>query len=286
MPWHPHGPWHARPTHAAIALPNRVRMHMPPSPRRRKLTTASPVAAGSLAYSRTVGLSLSLRPATVPAAPFPLTSLSEDLHFVERALRRCHRLLPISGVPLVYVRHGAVHNTWQPANLTQRMRGDSLVPPPTFVDAELRAAYVTAERDAARLGACKAVARHPPSDIARPLRTPFNPWACCRSARAAGHHERLLRPCQDGSRDCGETYCGSTKGVCTATCTCAGEAAHGREGAIPCGRLCCKYWGQFWRTHPANCSAPGTRPLKRLYCRGSLGSIGSPRSSLRGAGRM
>lgn len=66
---------------------------------------------GSLAYSRAVAQSLSAsaksssHSRTGGLAPFACTSLSEDLHFVERALAACYRMLPISGIPLVYTRH-------------------------------------------------------------------------------------------------------------------------------------------------------------------------------------
>ena len=119
---------------------------------------------GSLAFHRSV--------AATTNAPFPDVSLSEDLYFVERALSSCNRMLPLAGVPLVYTRHSSASNTWQ-ANLTGRMTNVHATSPPAFVTAPVLAAYISAERDAARRDACKPIRRHPPPDIQRPLRYPY-----------------------------------------------------------------------------------------------------------------
>ena len=233
---------------------------------------------GSLAYRREVAAAL--RPpaasfsssSTTPiVAPFPDASLSEDLHFVERALALCYRMLPVAGLPLVYTRHAAssVRNTWRPTDYAMRMRSDRETSKlPSFVTPELRRAYVAAEKEAARIGACTAPRRFEPSDIVRPLSFPYNPGRCCATGRVP--HSRPCtdgRPSQQGS--CGdESFCGATKGVCTATCTCAGEARHGRSSAtVACGEHCCHYWHTFWRKHPQNCSTMRRmRPLKLHYC--------------------
>ncbi len=260
---------------------------------------------GTLGYSREVAAALSVRGgggSGGSGGPFANTSLSEDLDFVERALDQCRRMLPIAWrAPVVYTRHAAVPNTWRPRDVEERMTtamtaaaaaaattstlGRAVAPartghaklaePPTFVDAATRAAYVDAERDAARLGACHARAREEPSALrlrrARgvPLRFPYMPARCCRGEGAV----RQRRPCTDspvpGRADaCGdETFCGATKGVCTARCTCEGDAAHGVADRIACGPACCNFWRRFWASHPQNCSTTrGPRPLKRRYC--------------------
>ena len=219
-------------------------------------------------------------------APFPDASLSEDVHFVEHALSRCFRMLPISSLPLIYTRHASsgVRNTWQPKDYAARMSGDrSAQTLPSFVTPKLRSAYVAAEREAARLDACAAPKRHEPIDIVRPLSFPYNPGRCC---QAGGMPPR---PCTDGRNGLGgggsdaagsdggcgdESFCGATKGVCTATCTCAGEKRHGLAGTIACGTHCCSYWHAFWRSHPQNCSSMRKmRPLKLYYCGGG-GTVG------------
>ena len=198
-------------------------------------------------------------------APFVDTSMSEDLHFVERALHSCHRMLPVSGVNLAYTRHdSAANNTWRPPFLAGRMVAGAIVPPPPYVDDELSSSYMAAERDAAaRAGSCRAIARHAPPDIGYPLLYPYMPRRCC-----AGRS--LPRPCKHAHSDCGDYFCGPTKGLCTASCTCEGEAAHGQPGRAACGTVCCHYWHAFWREHPENCTTSrGVRPLKRHYCSGA-----------------
>jgi hypothetical protein len=298
---------------------------------------------GSLAYSAQLAARLSHGEAGAPAdestgataGPFAHTSLSEDLFFVERALASCHRMLPISRVPIVYAppppthpppalastpkprtrrarrrtrtparvhpprdrrparppppprytRHTSVHNTWQPADFARRTRAEHAASPPAFVDAALSHAYVAAEAEASSLGGCVAKHRHEPHGLARPLRFPYMPPSCC----ASGPLKSLRRPCTDslsGRDDCAdETFCGGVKGVCTASCTCAGEAAHQRPAATPCGKSCCAYWHRFWTRHPQNCTMARPRPLKAHYChshsdgrrdgRGRRGSGGS-----------
>ena len=290
------------------------------APGRHASRAATGPFLGSLAYSRALAVALSRQSqqsqlsrrsqlwrgrglaASSAIAPFADASLSEDLHFVERALRLCFRMLPIANVPLVYTRHAAasVQNTWRPADFTSRMLDEKARPPPSFVDASLRAAYVAAEKETAALASsltCTAIHRHEPRGIVRPLLFPYMPSRCCSSAGTAKAASRaantaansaantaangiaaaaaaaatpMARPCTDGigGSGCGdESFCGATKGVCTASCTCAGEAAHGASAeSVPCGSFCCAYWHRFWRLHPQNCSIKRMRPLKRHYC--------------------
>jgi hypothetical protein len=215
---------------------------------------------GSLAFRRSV--------ATASTAPFPDVSLSEDLFFVEKALSSCHRMLQVPGIPLVYTRHhSSASNTWQ-VNLTGRMTRRSESRPPAFVTSSLRAAYVAAERDAAKRDACKPLRRHPPPGIEHPLRYPYLPMRCCRRGKEADGRMRdhWRKPCLGAQTECSETFCGSTKGTCTASCTCAGERAHGRAGTLACGEMCCKYWRRFWKEHPDACGKMAARPLKSVYC--------------------
>ena len=141
---------------------------------------------------------------------------------------------------------------------------------PAFVGRRMRAAYVAAERDAARRGACVVKHRHEPRSLVRPVRFPYNPPACC--VAGEGHIGTRRRPCTDAitaDQSCGdETFCGATKGVCTATCTCAGDNPHGRVGTTGCSLHCCKYWHKFWRANGrSKCSQiGGPRPLKTFYC--------------------
>ena len=105
-------------------------------------------------------------------APFAPYSLSEDLHFVERALAHCYRMLPISGTPLVYTRHASttVQNTWRPSDFGRRISGETTTPP-SFVDETLEREYIAAEAATSRDGTCKALVR---TDPVRPLRFPYN----------------------------------------------------------------------------------------------------------------
>lgn len=268
---------------------------------RRGRRSATGPFLGSLAYSRSVALALSAplgRAAAVGGgrslstsssstrdagsgdrsrlSPFAHVSLSEDLDFVERALSSCFRMLPIARrAPLVYTRHGSVHNTWTP-DLEMRMR--SAARPPTYVDPRMVTAYIAAERDALQHGACEAKHRREPKELRSrgPLHFPYMPQRCC----ARGAERSLRRPCTDAvsseqARDChDETFCGATKGLCTSTCTCAGEAGHEASGDRACGTMCCRYWHTFWRRHPQNCtSGGGRRPLKRLYCHASHNTV-------------
>lgn len=221
---------------------------------------------GSLAYHRRVVDSLASSVA-VSTGPFPDVSLSEDLHFVERALDRCHRMLPISGVPLVYTRHSSIKNTWTAVNFTSRMASYKATEPPTFVTPDLRAAYVGAEGDAAQRDVCIALQRHPPPDIVHPLRYPYLPSKCCKGGRHQLHSKAQLRkPCGAGA-ECSETYCGQSKGECSARCTCLGEPRHGQAGKTACGFHCCRYWKRFWLEHPEQCSSmKSVRPLKEHLC--------------------
>ena len=219
---------------------------------------------GTLAYSRAVASSLTLH--STVQRPFPDSSLSEDLHFVERALDACHRFLPIRGVPIIYTRHASVSNTWRPTGLDGRMAKPP-IEPPRFVTRSMRDAYVAAEREALEHGACTALRRHQPKGLIQPSRSPFMPARCCE-----GRKVQMKKPCQDVANDCGDSFCGATKGTCTATCTCPGEAAHrnhdGAGARRPCGGYCCSYWHAFWRANPQNCSMKSARPLKKHYCGG------------------
>ena len=236
---------------------------------------------GTLAYSRAVaeGLSPHGSQGTLLLRPFANVSLSEDLDFVERALQQCRRMLPIAWrASVVYTRHVGVQNTWRPADVDERMtqaaEDQRAVAPPSYVSAALRALYVAAEKDAVTLGACRARARFEPPTLralrkqGAPLGFPYMPVRCCQGV----HGVQQRRPCTDspteGQSDCGdETFCGATKGVCTARCTCAGEAQHGMVGKAACGAACCAYWRSFWMRHPGNCSTVrGSRPLKVKFC--------------------
>ena len=257
------------------------------APNRTRRSSSGPFL-GSLAYARGVASSLTLGGAGT-IAPFAHVSLSEDLDFVERALARCWRMLPISQPHVVYTRHAAAGmNTWRPTDIDARMQHES--PPPAFVDAAARAAYAAAEAHSLRLGACRPKHRHEPPTIVRPVRFPYNPPRCCRRDAAAatgssavggggGRLSALRRPCTDavaGGRGCDadETFCGARKGTCTATCHCKGEPLPPSRGAPPttrCSEHCCSYWHRFWRKHAADqCDASGQRPLKRLYCAGRV----------------
>lgn len=250
---------------------------------------------GALAYSRTVAARLSrdttrqdhgstalLAPssadgtsARLVGSTFANVSLSEDLDFVERALTLCFRMLPIARPPTVaYTRHADVMmNTWRPADYEARMAGPGVQPPP-FIDNALARAYIEAERDADRLGACGARSRHEPPGLVRHratdgLRFPYMPPYCC--SGAGSHRER--RPCTDAAFEggsCGEeTFCGAIKGTCTARCICPGEQGHSTALAPhKCGASCCRYWHRFWSTHPENCTLTRgpRRPLRAHYC--------------------
>ena len=236
---------------------------------------------GALAYRRAVAESLTAVSAAggqpTPPAPFANTSLSEDLHFVERALKACHRMLPVAAVPLAYTRHKGVSNTWRSGVFDQRMDAGSAAPLPPFVDRSLPSAFVAAEVDVVHGGACAPLVRTPPKDIQYPLLYPNNPKRCCQG-------RKLTRPCAPGVGACDpdDTFCGASKGLCTASCTCAGEKAHGKKvraadgderAPLACGLLCCRYWHEYWKSHPNECSSRSVRPLKRHYC--GLGSRSS-----------
>jgi hypothetical protein len=245
---------------------------------------------GSLAYSRAVAVALGQRgplPLLSSSLPPPLhvakgtwrpflepfadASLSEDLDFVERALRDCLRMLPIAGLPMVYTRHdSSLKNTWRPTDFRARMQGVTTAPP-EFMHAGLIAAYVAAEAEASQQddSSCSAPLRREPGSLKRPLQFPYMPKRCCKG----GRWEHVRRPCTDAvtarqRRICaGETFCGSSKGVCTSTCMCTGGSQNdATPGVRVCGAMCCNYWHRFWRAHPENCTTPGTRPLKRQYC--------------------
>lgn len=262
---------------------------------------------GSIAYSRAAAAALTGRPNILygatgsrtglhgarathgELAPFADVSLGEDMHFVERAVWSCLRMLPVEGVDLVYTRHRAVSNTWRPEFFKRNTSKYSIVdermavPPPPFVSEAIRRKYVAAEVDAKATGACAALQRHAPPGIRSPTKFPYMPERCCVRGSEPPHAlpARLYRPCPGGGR-CGDTFCGPTKGVCTARCTCPGEPAHGAiGGAKPCGTLCCRYWHDFWPKHPQNCSGGSVRPLKAHYCggvrlSGRLSSSGVP----------
>lgn len=242
-----------------------------------------PCFLGSLAFRRSVAIDLwdsgeSQVPSAQPLssgrlAPFADVSLSEDLYFAERALARCVRMLPVSDVAIVYVRHQAsgVSNTWRPPSLVLleggRAPADRSVTPPAYVDGPMRARLVEAERTSGSMsGSCLAVRRYEPKGMragGMGLRVPNMPSRCCK-----GLGRRMRRP----SPDPDDSFCGASKGVCTATCTCAGEQTHGKAALgvppapLPCGLLCCSYWHGFWKTHPQNCTSGAMRPLKRHYC--------------------
>ena len=155
---------------------------------------------GTLAYSRATAVSLS--PPGGPLAPFAPTSRAEDLHFVERALRSCHRMLPVdssAGPAPVYTRHHAAEgaspgrggiqakgasNTFSSKALRNHLllEREKRVGPPSFMEDAVQERYVDAERDAAAHGACTPVAgKRPPNDLQYPLLYPYMARRCCRS---------------------------------------------------------------------------------------------------------
>ena len=218
---------------------------------------------GSLAYSSRLAEAMSL--STRRVSPFPETSLSEDLHFVERSLERCYRMLPVSGrdVPFAYTRHTGrgVNNTWRASWFDERMQPDAIVQPPAYITDALQSEYLAAEAAASSLGVCKPLDHRAPPDIKYPLNYPYMPKRCCSKGNP------MPRPCGSGRTDCGDSFCGATKGVCTSSCTCEGEAVHGQVGRTPCGTMCCRYWEAFWKANPQNCTTMRSmRPLKRHYC--------------------
>ena len=104
------------------------------------------------------------------------------------------RLAPTARAPLVVSTDSSVSNTWQ-ANLTGRMLPSKATVPPAFVSASIQAAYVSAERDAARRDACVALRRHPPTGLVHPLRYPYLPMACCKKGTMRRHTaQQLLKP--------------------------------------------------------------------------------------------
>ena len=116
-------------------------------------------------------------------APFANVSLSEDLHFIERAIGTCHRLQPVVGVPIVYTRHGRVNNTFIPG--VDAFKLGEAVAPPAFVTEVLQAALKAAEEDAMARGMCSPVARHPPTGLVprKNFSAPTVPTKCTCSAQ-------------------------------------------------------------------------------------------------------
>ena len=236
---------------------------------------------GSLAFHRSVAEALLAHPDAHAAAhppppspggggplggPFADVSLSEDLGFVERALDGCHRMLTVTGVPIVYTRHASVRNTWQ-VNLTEQMAPSREVPPPSFVSDALRRQYVEAEADSFGRGACVPIRRHAPPDLRFPVRYPYMPPKCCHGSARRHSKTELLRPCAPSASECSTTYCGEAKGECSASCTCPEERRHGAAGTVACGFHCCRFWREWWSEHPGACtSLKATRPLKAHAC--------------------
>ena len=99
----------------------------------RTIRSATGAFLGSLAYRREIATSLT------PAGsrgPFAHVSLSEDLHFVERALIQCFRMLPIARPFIVYTRHAAVTNTWRPSDIDARMQPEAEVLATALVESQ------------------------------------------------------------------------------------------------------------------------------------------------------
>ena len=149
-----------------------------------KRTNSTKPFLGSLAYTRALAAQLS-------GGPFADVSLSEDVHFVERALRppHCKRMAIVSGeeLPLVYTRHmtsQGVSNTYTAKKLRKHIAAAAADEPPAFVTTLplLRPRYLAAERDAMRIaakhGACSAVNREQPADLPAQLSLPFKHKSC------------------------------------------------------------------------------------------------------------
>ena len=155
-----------------------------PWDRRYNGTTVKPFL-GSLAYRQSVAQALTLVPGSL--SPFSDHSLSEDLHFVERALRSCNEMRPVNStsLPLIYTRHfgtgsAAVRNTYRSKQMDEHLEREvARTAQPAFADTTLRRRFRAAEREATRNGGgCDPVKRHPPPDIVYPLLYPHMPRRC------------------------------------------------------------------------------------------------------------
>lgn len=149
---------------------------------------------GTIAFARDTASHV----ASIWGATFTNTSLAEDLSFVERAIRACHRFSVIDTVPIVYTRHLVLNNTYRADFKTVYKLKPS--PTPSFVSPALLTAFVNAEGDFKRRGAlfqgiCSApLHRHAPPGLARPdtnrtLGGLVGGAYCCSSSR------RMRRSC-------------------------------------------------------------------------------------------
>jgi glycosyltransferase involved in cell wall biosynthesis len=149
-----------------------------------------PTFLGSLAYSRTIALNLG----------FADVSLGEDLHFTDRALAGCNRLLVVGGVESVYTRHSTQpgaragpRNSWSwefvhdsvsaTPTTTSKEVNDwirfRLSAVPSWLSSAQHKAWVAAEAVTSKKAAtCSPKELHFPEDFV--LQTyPFMPPVCC-----------------------------------------------------------------------------------------------------------
>eukprot|EP00900_Chrysochromulina_parva_P024737 jgi/Chrpa1/6898/Chrysochromulina_OHIO_Genome00002177-RA len=90
---------------------------------------------GTIAFARDTASHV----ASIWGATFTNTSLAEDLSFVERAIRACHRFSVIDTVPIVYTRHLVLNNTYRADFKTVYKLKPS--PTPSFVSPALLTAF-------------------------------------------------------------------------------------------------------------------------------------------------
>lgn len=148
---------------------------------------------GTIAFARDTASHV----ASIWGATFTNTSLAEDLSFVERAIRACHRFSVIDTVPIVYTRHLVLNNTYRADFRTVYKLKPS--PTPSFVSPALLTAFINAEGDFKRRGVFQGICsaplhRHAPPGLARPdtnrtLGGLVGGAYCCSSSR------RMRRSC-------------------------------------------------------------------------------------------
>eukprot|EP00316_Scyphosphaera_apsteinii_P011309 CAMPEP_0119338046 /NCGR_PEP_ID=MMETSP1333-20130426/95236_1 /TAXON_ID=418940 /ORGANISM="Scyphosphaera apsteinii, Strain RCC1455" /LENGTH=762 /DNA_ID=CAMNT_0007349231 /DNA_START=68 /DNA_END=2356 /DNA_ORIENTATION=- len=136
---------------------------------------------GSLAYRKSLAVTLE----------FSNVSLAEDLHFVDRALSACNRLIIITGVDSVFSRHAT--NSWQWKFVTDQASGRvtttstevnkwvsfTRIDSPSFMGYDLLKSYMEAQQLAsASTSQCKALNSRLPNNFAA-NNYPFMPSFCC-----------------------------------------------------------------------------------------------------------
>jgi len=139
---------------------------------------------GTLAFSRGTAEQVLGR---LGSPLFPNTSLAEDLWFVERALKTCHRFMVLDEPPIVYTRHLGVNNTYRAS--FQAAFKPKRAQAPDFVTTALVRAFVDAEHAAhqwqlAPSTSCTVLERHAPLGL----------------ARAAGHGHAQAQHCCSSER--------------------------------------------------------------------------------------